>query len=87
MQGIVFYILGLLAANKSMENVVTCMVVGHWSQDGELKEAHINGSHSNCFLVSDGNEWETLIKTFSHNGQTMLVLMDGPEPGGINILL
>ena len=51
------------------------MIVGNWSQDGELKEAHINGSQSICFWVTAGNEWEKIINTFSHNGQTMLVLM------------
>ena len=63
------------------------MVVGHWSQDGELKEAHINGSQGNCFLVTAGNEWEKIINIFSQDGQTMLVLTDGPEPGGSNIIL
>ena len=70
-----------------MDNVVACMIVGNWSQDGELKEAHINGSQSNCFWVTAGNEWEKIINTFSHKGQTMLVLMDGPETGRINIFL
>ena len=69
-----------------MHDAVACIVFGHWSQDGDLKVTHINGNFTNWFLGSSENEWEKIIDAFSHNGQTVLVLMDAPEPGMLSAM-
>ena len=65
-----------------MTPAVTAVVVGHWSQDGSLHTQHITGEHHNFLHVTSQKEaWRGIINWFSYRGQTVLVVIDGSEPG------
>ena len=54
--------------------VVKGIVVGHWSQDGQLSHEQINQGHHNLFGCSEGDDslQRELIETFSHDASTII---------------
>ena len=60
------------------------IVVAYWSQDSELNQEHINGSHHNVFTYSDDFDslLPGLIETFSFDGQTDI---DATESGKLDM--
>ncbi len=50
------------------------IVVGHWSQDGQLSHKQINQGHHNLFRCSEGDDslQRELIETFSHDASTII---------------
>ncbi|XP_064394263.1 uncharacterized protein LOC135341587 isoform X2 [Halichondria panicea] len=50
------------------------IVVGHWSQDGQLSHKQINQGHHNLFGCSEGDDslQRELIETFSHDASTII---------------
>ena len=71
----------LIKEGIMLEPAVTYIVIGHWSQEGDLKPAMVNGNFNNWFTTKDTHSGLEKIETFSHYGQTVLVTLDSPEPG------
>ena len=65
-----------------MTSSVSCLVVGHRAQNKTLCLVHNNGLSRNYMVVSNELEmWQKVINTFSFEGQCVLVLLDGADPG------
>ena len=67
---------------------VSCLVIGHWSQDSCLHPSHCNPSslQRNFFVYnSEDDLWTLVVNTFSFEGQTVAVFEDS-EIQGINCL-
>ncbi|XP_064394256.1 uncharacterized protein LOC135341587 isoform X1 [Halichondria panicea] len=59
------------------------IVVGHWSQDGQLSHKQINQGHHNLFGCSEGDDslQRELIETFSHDASTII---DATQSGSMH---
>ena len=66
--------------NCLLTPALKAIVVGHWSQDGNLERKHINKVHHNVFTYEpdDDSLLCELITTFSYDGQT---IVDATETG------
>jgi hypothetical protein len=61
---------------------VNCLIVGYWAQDGKLCDYPNSGLKHN-FIISNSisDMWSQIIKAFSFEGQTVLIIRYGAEPG------
>ena len=75
---------GLLANGKTVVPSVSCLVIGHWSQDNCLHESHCNTAslQRNFFVYgSEDDLWTRVVNTFSFEGQTVAVFQDSEIQG------
>ena len=61
---------------------VLCLIIGHWAQDSMIHESHINGLERNFIVYkSEPEMWAMVLKSFTFEGQTVAVFVDGEDAG------